>query len=114
LEDVSISTFFDDFSQMTWVIFPKENLEAFEKFKNFRHLVDNATKEFFYTLRIDNGGEFTSNEFKDYHKDKEIRRQLTNSYSRQQNGVLERRIRTLMGVARSMLKFKGFSSSYWA
>jgi transposase InsO family protein len=68
---------------MTWVYFLKEKLEAFEKFKVFHHLVEKETKEKIGTLRTDNGGEFTSNEFQNYCKDKGIRRKFTNSYTPQ-------------------------------
>ena len=55
--------FIDDFTCMTWVYFLKEKYEAFEKFKEFQNLVERETKENIGTLRTDNGGEFTSNEF---------------------------------------------------
>ena len=82
--------FVDDFSRMTWVYFLKQNSEAFEKFKTFRQLIENEVKENIGTLRTDNGGEFTSNEFKNYCMDNGIKRHLTNVYTPQQNGVVER------------------------
>jgi transposase InsO family protein len=75
---------------MTWVYFLKEKSEAFEKFKVFHRLIEKETKENIGTLRTDNGGEFTSNEFQNYCKDKGIRRKFTNSYTPQQNGVTKR------------------------
>jgi transposase InsO family protein len=92
----------------------EENSEAFEKFKIFRQLVENEVKEKIGTLRTDNGGEFTSNEFKTYCTNNGIRRHLTNVYTPQQNGVIERMNRTLLGMARSMLTFKKLSPTYWA
>jgi len=73
--------FIDDFSRMTWVYFLKQKSKAFEKFKIFCQLVENEVKENIGTLRIDNGGEFTSNEFKTYCNDNGIRRHLTNVYT---------------------------------
>ena len=35
----------DDYRRMTWVTFLKENLEAFEKFKIFKEMVENGTHE---------------------------------------------------------------------
>jgi transposase InsO family protein len=95
------------------VYFLKAKSEAFEKFTNFQHMVENATKEKVATLRTNNGGEFTSNEFNDYCHDNGIKRKLTNSYTPQQNGVTERMNRTLMDMTRSMLQFKGLSTKYW-
>ncbi len=104
--------FIDDFSRMTWVYFLKNKSEAFEKFKIFRQLVENEVKEKIGTLRTYNGGEFTSNEFKTYCSENGIRRHLTNVYTPQQNGVVERMNRTLLGMARSMLTFKRLSPTY--
>ena len=105
--------FVDDFTCMTWVYFLKAKSEAFEKFKEFQNLVERETKEKIGTVRTDNGGEFTSNEFQNYCKDKGIKRHFTNADTPQQNGVTERMNRTLMGMERSMMQFKGISSSYW-
>ncbi|GJU63235.1 zinc finger, CCHC-type containing protein [Tanacetum coccineum] len=55
-------------------------------------------------LRTDRGGEFTSNEFTKYCKENGIARQLTAPYSPQQNGVVERRNRTILSTTRSMMK----------
>jgi transposase InsO family protein len=65
-------------------------------------------------LRTDNGGEFTSIEFNDYCRNNGIKRKLTNYYTPQYNGVTERMNRTLMGMERSMMHFKGLSTKYWA
>jgi transposase InsO family protein len=51
-------------------------------------------------------GEFTSNEFHKYCEDNGIRRQLTVSTASQQNGVAERKNRTILEMARGMLKSK--------
>jgi transposase InsO family protein len=88
---------------MTWVYFLKEKSEAFEKFANFQHMVENATREKVTSLITDNGGEFTSTEFNDYFLDNGIERKLKNSYTPQKNGVIERMNRTLMSMERSMM-----------
>lgn len=84
-----------------------------EKFKIFHQLVENEVKEKIGTLTTDNGGEFTSNEFKTYCSENGIRRHLTNVYTPQQNGVVER-MNCMLGMARSMLTFKRLSPTYWA
>eukprot|EP00253_Pinus_taeda_P021484 PITA_21484 len=99
---------------MTWVYFLKNKSEAFDKFKIFHQLVENEVKEKIGTLRTNNGGEFTSNEFKTYCSENGIRRHLTNVYTPQKNGVVEIMNRTLLGMARSMLTFKRLSPTYWA
>ena len=106
--------FVNDFSRMTWAYFLKKKSEAFEKFKTFRQLIESEGKEKIGTLRTDNGGEFTSNEFKMYCMDNGIKWHLTNVYTPQKNGVVERMNHTLLRMARSMLTFKKLSPIYWA
>ena len=55
--------FIDDFTRMAWVFFLKEKSEAFNKFKTFKILVENETKEKIKCLSSDNGSEFTYKEF---------------------------------------------------
>ena len=70
--------------------FLKEKSEVFEKFQSFQNLVEIVTKEKIATLRTNNGGEFTSNHFFTYCQEKGIKRQFTNFYTPQQNGVSKR------------------------
>ncbi|MCO5552083.1 hypothetical protein L7F22_005593 [Adiantum nelumboides] len=77
-------------------------------------MVETMTGRRIKILRSDNGGEFLSKEFSQYLLQHGIKRQLTCSYTPQQNGVLERKNRTLFDVARCMLKDKGHSNCYWA
>nr|GEW22933.1 zinc finger, CCHC-type [Tanacetum cinerariifolium] len=62
----------------------------------------------------DRGGEFTSNEFNKYCKENGIARQLTAPYSPQQNGVVERRNRTVLSTTRSMMKAMKLPLTFWA
>src|SRR3954462_4293252 len=64
-------------------------------------------------LRTDRGGEFTSNEFNDYCEKIGIKRFLTTPYTPQQNGVVERHNRTVVDMARSLLKSKNMQGSFW-
>ena len=51
------------------------------------------------SLRSDNGGEFTSKEFSQFCKSAGIQRQLTTPYTPSQNGVVERKNRTIVEMA---------------
>jgi hypothetical protein len=57
-------SFIDDYSHKTWFYLLKANNEVFGKFKEFKALVEKPSEWKINTLRLDNRGEFTSEEFK--------------------------------------------------
>lgn len=61
----------------------------------------------------DRGGEFVSHEINSFCDDEGIKRYLTNPYTPQQNGVVERRNRTMMEMARSIMKHMSVPSYLW-
>ncbi|MCI08879.1 copia-type polyprotein, partial [Trifolium medium] len=63
--------------------------------------------------RTDRGGEFNSLDFKKYCEDNGIKRQLTAAYTPQQNGIAERKNRTMMDMVRSMLSGKEIHKIFW-
>ena len=65
-------------------------------------------------MRSDRGGEFTSNEFKEFCETNGIRRPLTVPRSPQQNSVAERKNRSILNMARNMLKSKKMPKELWA
>ncbi|KAA0056914.1 Retrovirus-related Pol polyprotein from transposon TNT 1-94 [Cucumis melo var. makuwa] len=106
--------FIDDFSRKTWVYFVKEKSEVFGMFKRFKALVEKESGYYIKALRSDRGGEFTSNEFKTFCVENGIRRTMTVPFTPQQNGVVERKNRTILNMARSMLKCKKMPKEFWA
>ena len=65
---VYYASFIDDYSCKTWMYFLKKKDEVFERFKEFKALIENLSERKIKILRSDNGGEFTSNEFNDFCK----------------------------------------------
>lgn len=106
-------TFIDDFSRRCWVYFLSEKSEAFVAFKKFKNYAEKESGSLVCCLRTDRGGEFTSNEFNDFCSSNGIKRQLTASYTPQQNGVAERKNRTIMNLVRSMLSEKKIPKEFW-
>jgi transposase InsO family protein len=106
-------TFTDDFSRKTWVYFLQEKSNAFETFKKFKALVEKESSCLIQCLRTDRGGEFTSNEFNAYCSKHGIKRQLTAAYTPQQNGVSERKNRTLMNMVRCMIAGRNVPKEFW-
>ena len=88
---VYCASFIDDYSRKTWIYFLKKKDEVFERFKEFKGLVENLSEKKIKIRRSNNGGEFTSNEFNDFCKEALIKRELTIPYNPQQNGVAERK-----------------------
>jgi hypothetical protein len=64
-------------------------------------------------LFTDRGGECTAAHFHKYFAEPGVRRELTAPYTPQQNGVIERRNQTVVGMARTMLKAKSLPSIFW-
>ncbi|XP_052622199.1 uncharacterized protein LOC111909796 [Lactuca sativa] len=66
--------------------------------------VEKETGNSVKTLRTDRGGEFTSQDFNSLCDSHGMMRHLTTPYTLQQNGVVERRNRTLIEMTRSLMK----------
>ena len=103
----------DDYSRYMWTSLMSEKSQAFETFKKFKNLVEQETGKKIQTFRTDRGGEFISGEFNGYCELSGIKRHLTAPYSPQQNGVVERRNRTLMEMTRSILKHMNMPNYFW-
>jgi len=50
----------DDFSRIIWVAFLREKSEAFEKLKEIKTTAKNEIDYKIKSIRLDNGGDFTS------------------------------------------------------
>ena len=64
----------DDFSRMMWVAFLNKKSKAFDKFKIFKNRVENESGMNIKCLKLDRGGEFTSNDFNMFCKENGIKR----------------------------------------
>eukprot|EP00253_Pinus_taeda_P032314 PITA_32314 len=107
-------TFIDDFSRRTWVYFLKLKSEVFNTFFAFKAFVEKQSGHQILKLRTDNGGEYVKNTFINFCTENGIQMQHTVPYTSQQNGVAERKNRTLKEMANCMLQSKGLSLSFWA
>ena len=107
-------TFIDDKTRYVWVYILKRKDQVFEKFREWKALVENSIGQKLKALRSDNGGEYTSIEFEKYLKTEGVRHELTVPKTPEQNGVSERMNRTLVESVRSMLSDAKLPHSYWA
>ena len=106
-------TFTDDYSRYGYVYLLKHKHEVFNTFKVFKNEVELQLGKKIKALRSDRGGEYLSQEFKDYLAECGIVQQLTSPYTPQQNGVSERRNRTLLDMVRSMFNLTTLPLSFW-
>jgi transposase InsO family protein len=107
-------TFIDDFSWKTWIYFMKTKDEVFNRFQEFKAQTENLMGKKIRVLRIDNGGEYTSIDFSDFCKEAGIKRELTVPYNPQQNGVAERKNRSIVEVFKEMIHDHNLPMFLWA
>jgi hypothetical protein len=106
-------TFINDISKKTWILFMKTKDEVFSWFQEFRAQVDNQTGKMMKVLRSSNGGEYTSNDFKDSWKEAWIKRELIVSYNPHRNGIVERNNRSIIESVRDMIHDQEFPMFMW-
>jgi transposase InsO family protein len=106
-------TFIDDCSRKTWVYFLQNKSEAFNAFKSFKTHVENEVERTIKILRTDRGGEYCSKEFQDFCDKHGIQRHLTATYTPHQNGISERKNRTIMNMVRCMLTYMCVPKDFW-
>eukprot|EP00253_Pinus_taeda_P019127 PITA_19127 len=92
-------TFIDDFSRHTWVYFLKLKIEVFNMFLAFKAFVEKQSGHQILKLRSDNGREYVNNKFINFCTENGIQMQHTVPCTPQQNGVVERKNRTLKEMA---------------
>jgi transposase InsO family protein len=106
-------SFIDDYSRNTWVYFLKSKDEVLGKLKEFKALIENLSERKIRILRLDNGGEYTSNEFGSFCRYVGIKRELTTPYNPQQNGVAKRKNRTIMEAVKTMIHDQDLPMHLW-
>lgn len=107
-------TIIDDYSRYCTIFFIASKDMAFDKIKEFVEQTENQFGKRLKVLRTDRGGEFVNKRMQSYFKDKGIIHQLTAPYTPEQNGVAERKNRSLMEMARCMLYDADMNIKFWA
>ena len=107
-------SFIDDKTRYVWVYILRRKDQVFEKFREWKTMIEKSTGRKLKAIRTDNGGEFTSREFESYLTTEGVRHELTIPNNPEQNGVAERMNRTLVETARSMLVNSNLPCSFWA
>ena len=108
------ATFIDDKSRWCEVKFLKSKDEVFSAFKSYKNLVEKQTGKKIRNLQSDNGGEYISGDFEKFLDEEGIKRRLTVPHTPQQNGVAERKNRSLLEASRCLMIESGLPPSFWA
>ncbi|GJW87279.1 putative ribonuclease H-like domain-containing protein [Tanacetum coccineum] len=104
----------DDYSRFTWVFFLTTKDETSEILKNFIKEIENLVDKKVKIIRSDNGTEFKNKVMDDFCREKGIKREYSIARTPQQNGVAERRNKTLIEAAKTMLADSKLPTTFWA
>ncbi|GJZ70453.1 putative ribonuclease H-like domain-containing protein [Tanacetum coccineum] len=104
----------DDYSRFSWVFFLTTKDETSEILKIFIKEVENLVDKKVKIIRSDNGTEFKNKVMDDFCREKGIKREYSVARTPQQNGVAERKNRTLIEAARTMLADSKLPTTFWA
>jgi transposase InsO family protein len=102
----------DDFSYFTWVFFLQDETQG-----TLKRFLRRAHKEFelkVKRIRSDNGSEFKNLQVEEYLEEEGIKLEFSAPYTPQRNGVIERKNKTLIDVAKTMLGEYKTSERFWS
>lgn len=104
----------EDFSRFTWVYFLEDKSRAQECFKRFTRRAQKDYEVIIKHARSDNGMEFKNTHIEDFLDEYGITHEFSTAHTPQQNGVVERKNRTLIELARTMLNEYKTPIRFWA
>ncbi|GKA94576.1 retrovirus-related pol polyprotein from transposon TNT 1-94 [Tanacetum coccineum] len=104
----------DDYSRFTWVKRLRSKDEAPDFIIKFLKMIQVRLKVPVRRIKTDNGTEFVNQTLREYYEKVNISHETSVARSSQQNGVVKRRNRTLIKVARTMLIYAKAPLFFWA
>ncbi|GJW64895.1 putative ribonuclease H-like domain-containing protein [Tanacetum coccineum] len=104
----------DDYSRFTWVNCLRSKDEALDFIIKFLKMIQVRLKVHVRRIRTDNGTKFVNQTLCEYYEKVGISHETSIAFSPQQNGVIERRNRTLIEVSRTMLIYAKALLFLWA
>nr|GEU96583.1 hypothetical protein [Tanacetum cinerariifolium] len=104
----------DDYSRYTWTLFICSKDETLEVLKEFLTKIQRNLQAPVITIRTDRGTEFLNKTLNAFFKEEVIEHQTSTSRTPEQNGVVERRNRTLVETAQMMLSASKLPLFFWA
>ncbi|KAL0560635.1 hypothetical protein IC582_001044 [Cucumis melo] len=106
-------SFVDDYSRFTKIYLIKTKNEVVSMFVKCKAESENQLGKRIKRLRSDRGGEYSDKTLKEFCESNGIIHEFTAPYSPQQNGIAERKKRTLKEMMNAMLLSSGLSDNMW-
>lgn len=106
-------TIVEDHSRVTWIYLLDSKEKVFGVFHTFIKMVQNQFGRTMKVLRTDQGGEFMSAKFNQMLDNYGILHQKSCVYTPQQNGIVERKHRTLLDSARALMFQSSLPDKFW-
>jgi len=103
----------DDYSRFTWTLLSEAKSDVFSAFKKLAKRLQNACCSNICAICSDHGGEFPNEKFSSFCEKYEIFHHFSAPRTPQQNGVAERKYRSLEELARTMLSESSFPKYFW-
>jgi transposase InsO family protein len=104
----------DDYSHYSWVFFLESKDEVFEHFRILALRLNNEHPNCLKVIHSDNGTKFRNASFDEFCLEHEIYQQFFAPRVPQQNGVMERKNRTLVEMARTIFDEHRTPRRFWA
>nr|GFD20895.1 putative ribonuclease H-like domain-containing protein [Tanacetum cinerariifolium] len=104
----------DDYSIFTWVFFLATKDETTSILKTFITGLENQLSLKVKVIKSDNGTEFKNSDLNQFCGLKGIKREFSVPMTLQQNGIAERKNRTLIEAARTLLADSLLPIPFWA
>ena len=104
----------DDFSHFTWVFFLQDKSETQGTLKRFLRRAQNEFELKVKKIRSNNGSEFKNLQVEEYLEEEGVKHEFSAPFTPQQNGVVERKNMTLIGMARTMLGEFKTPERFWS
>jgi len=106
-------TFTDGFSRKMLIYYLRNKDGAFEMFKDSKTLIKNQIREKINISRFENDGEYTSKEFIDFCKKEGIKKEQIVPDNPEQNGLAERKNKSITVVSHAMLHDLNLPKFLW-
>ena len=106
-------TIANDYSRATWTYLLSHKSQTLIIFKNFLNVISTQIQKHIKVIRLNNGGEFTSKDFRAFLLQHGILHHCTCAYTPQHNGVVKRKHKHLLQLARALLFQANMPTRFW-